>query len=110
VNDTDSEKTEDARARGEIAWHRQQIADLEKAYNLGGTNLTREDLKKMTPDEVNRRWPEVQDALAGRKTGPLSEDELRDLDKLPPDRINRNWEQVRAELQRRGAARKGESE
>lgn len=31
----------------------------------GGATLTKEQIKKMTPAEINARWPEVQKVLAG---------------------------------------------
>jgi len=31
----------------------------------GGAALTRDDIKKMTPQQINERWPEVQKVLAG---------------------------------------------
>ncbi|HET7030362.1 MAG TPA: hypothetical protein VFI34_07610 [Candidatus Limnocylindrales bacterium] len=30
----------------------------------GKTTLTKDDIKKMSPDEINKRWPEIQEVLA----------------------------------------------
>jgi hypothetical protein len=92
---------------------RARLAELERRAEQRAP-LTREELEKMTPAEINARWPEVRALLDGRRE-PLTADELagmtnEEIGRLDRRVINESWPTVRAELERRGRAGKGDAE
>lgn len=68
--------------------------------------LSREDLKKMKPEEINARWPEVARVLAGQPAErPADYIDADDAALGAAAGDDDSWPLVAAELERRGAVR-----